>query len=166
MIIKCMTISIKTIDFETIKSVWETKLWPNRQSPIETHSAMTFIMSRHNHDAIDMNIFNYNPTFLGCFVDDKLVGVNSGHKTYEGEYRSRGLWVDDEYRGMGLAQNLFKVLEFVAANEQCSIMWSIPRLTALPSYQRFGFYKMGYFIKTETADANVYASKIINLSDN
>ena len=40
----------------------------------------------------------YFPYFFGAYVDGKLAGVNSGHKTSETNFRSRGLYVLEEYR--------------------------------------------------------------------
>jgi GNAT superfamily N-acetyltransferase len=151
---------IERLTFEQIFDVWNDKLWPNRQSPIETHSAMTWPFEG-SPQPIDMNIFTYTPTFWGMFIDNKLVGVNSGHKTSDTQYRSRGIWVDPEYRGNGLAQYLFTITEHRAILEKCNMIWSIPRKTALSSYTNYGFDTVGDFIKTETSEANIYVKKII-----
>jgi len=90
--INTVTMIYKKISFEEIFPVWTEKLWPDRNSPIETHSVMTWpfegLVEEYN-----MDIFNYPVTFIGAFTEDKLIGVNSGHKTSELHYRSRGLWV-------------------------------------------------------------------------
>lgn len=151
---------IERLTFEQIFDVWNDKLWPDRQSPIETHSAMTWPFEG-NPQPIDMNIFTYTPTFWGMFIDNKLIGVNSGHKTSDTQYRSRGIWVDPEYRGNGLAQYLFTITEHRAILEKCNMIWSIPRKTALSSYTNYGFDTVGDFIKTETSEANIYVKKII-----
>lgn len=151
---------IERLTFEQIFDVWNNKLWPDRQSPIETHSAMTWPFEG-NPQPIDMNIFTYTPTFWGMFIDNKLIGVNSGHKTSDTQYRSRGIWVDPEYRGNGLAQYLFTITEHRAILEKCNMIWSIPRKTALSSYTNYGFDTVGDFIKTETSEANIYVKKII-----
>jgi len=146
----------KKISFEQISEVWRTRLWPDRQSPIETHSAMTWPFSWPEQE-IDMDIFNYPATFWGAFDGERLVGVNSGHRTSETEYRSRGIWVDPDYRGRGIANTLFSMLQNQAVIEGCEMIWSIPRKTALKAYTKFGFQTVGDFIETETADANIYA---------
>jgi GNAT superfamily N-acetyltransferase len=151
---------IERLTFEQIFDVWNDKLWPDRQSPIETHSAMTWPFEG-SPQPIDMNIFTYTPTFWGMFIDNKLIGVNSGHKTSDTQYRSRGIWVDPEYRGNGLAQYLFTITEHRAILEKCNMIWSIPRKTALSSYTNYGFDTVGDFIKTETSEANIYVKKII-----
>tara|TARA_B100000212_G_C27331839_1_gene515008 strand:+ start:793 stop:1254 length:462 start_codon:yes stop_codon:yes gene_type:complete len=148
------------ISFEDILPIWENKLWPNRESAIEGVSAMTWPYEG-NPDPIDMNIFDYQPTFYGVFMDNKLVGVNSGHRTTDTQYRSRGIWVDPDYRKRGVAQLLFVLTEHQARIEECEMMWSIPRKTALTAYTKFGFTTVGDFIVTETADANIYVKKVL-----
>lgn len=151
---------IKKIPFEYIYPIWKEKLWPDRQSTIETHSAMTWPFSWPD-SKINMEIFNYPATFWGVFDGDKLVGVNSGHRTSEVEYRSRGIWVDPEYRMHGISQQLFTMTEHQAVLEGCEMIWSIPRKTALKAYTRFGFQTVGDYFGTETADANIYVIKRI-----
>jgi GNAT superfamily N-acetyltransferase len=143
------------LSFEQIISVWQNHLWPDRESPIESHSAMTWPFEG-NPQQYDMNVFNYPATFWGVYIDNKLVGVNSGHKTTDTQYRSRGIWVDPEYRKQGVAQNLFNMTKHQAVLEKADMIWSLPRKTALPAYERFGFSTVGGFIKTETSDANIY----------
>jgi GNAT superfamily N-acetyltransferase len=143
------------LNFKTIESIWSTKLWPSRTSAIESHSAMTWPFEG-NPDSIDMDIFNYPATFWGVYLDNKLVGVNSGHKTTDEQYRSRGIWVNPEYRKRGVAQMLFLMTAHQAKIEGCEMLWSIPRKTALPAYTKFGFETVGDYIITETSDANIY----------
>ncbi len=153
-------ITIGLIDFDTVENVWREKLWPGRTSAIETHSAMTWPYDGNSLE-YDMDIFKYPASFFAVWDDEKLIGVNSGHKTTDTLYRSRGLWVDPEYRKQGIAQLLFGVTETTAQLENCSAIWSIPRKTALSAYQRYGFETVGGFFGTETSDANIYVIKPI-----
>jgi len=149
---------VSRIDFNTIQSIWKNKLWPNRNSAIETHSAMTWPFEG-NPESIDMKIFNYTATFWGAYLDNKLVGVNSGHRTTDEQYRSRGIWVDPDYRKRGVAQMLFLMTAHQAKVEGCEMLWSIPRKTALPAYTKFGFETVGDYIVTETSEANIYVRR-------
>lgn len=151
---------VKRITFEEIEPVWRLHLWPGRVSPIETHSAMTWPFEG-DPEEYDMNIFNYTPTFWGKYVDGVLVGVNSGHRTSDSHYRSRGLWVHPEYRKLGIAQALLTMTCYEAMHYGCDMIWSLPRKTALPTYTKNGFITVGGFIETETADANIYVKKFI-----
>jgi GNAT superfamily N-acetyltransferase len=148
----------RKISFDQILPIWQKELWPNRQSAIETHSAMTWPYSWPEKE-IDMEIFNYDATFFGVFSKQKLIGVNSGHKSSEVEYRSRGIWVDPAFRKTGVAQLLFNMTAEQALNEECEMIWSIPRKTALKAYTKFGFMTVGDFFNTETSDANIYVLK-------
>ena len=145
------------ITFDQIKNIWSEHLWPNRQSPIETHSAMTWPFEG-NPNEYDMNVFDYPASFFGVISDYKIVGVNSGHKTADGQYRSRGIWVDPAHRRKGISQMLFDATLNQAIGESCRMIWSIPRKTALPAYTKFGFQTVGDYIKTETSEANIYVS--------
>lgn len=148
------------ISFEQIVRIWQNELWPDRQSPIETHSAMTWPYSWPEKE-INMEIFNYDATFFGVFSKQKLIGVNSGHRSSEVEYRSRGIWVDPAFRKTGVSQLLFEMTEDQAMSEGCEMIWSIPRKTALKAYTKFGFQTVGDYFGTETSDANIYVIKRI-----
>tara|TARA_B100000900_G_scaffold266386_1_gene227300 strand:+ start:4499 stop:4963 length:465 start_codon:yes stop_codon:yes gene_type:complete len=149
------------LSFEQISSVWQEHLWPNRQSPIETHSAMTW---PYEGDPVeyDMDIFKYPATFFGAVVGhNQIIGVNSGHRTTEGHYRSRGIWVNPENRRLGISQLLFEATKNQAITEGCNMIWSIPRKIALPAYTKFGFETVGDYIKTETSESNIYVKLLL-----
>lgn len=154
----------KTISFEQITEVWHKELWPSRVSPIETHSAMTWPFDG-NPIEFDMDIFNYEPTFFGVFDNQKLVGVNSGHRTKDNVYRSRGIWVNPEYRNKGISKILFLMTESQAIREECNLIWSIPRKSALGAYTRFGFETVGdFFDEGMEFGPNIYVKKDINVN--
>lgn len=115
----------------------------------------------NKQDAFDMSVFSHPAFFLGVFADSELVGVNSCHLSSQSHFRSRGLWVDPAHRGQGLAQMLFSATEELAKTNNADMIWSMPRQTALKSYQHFGFQTVGDFFGTETADANIYVIKPI-----
>ena len=150
----------KKITFEQVLPVWREKLWTGRASAIEPMSAMTWPFEG-DPQPINMSIFEFEPVFWGVYIDDQLVGVNSGHRTSDTQYRSRGIWVDPAHRGKGIAQQLFMMTEHQAQIENCEMIWSIPIKTALSAYTNFGFQTVGGFIETETSDANIYVKKII-----
>lgn len=149
------TIHIKRIHWDTISEVWQRRLWPDRQSPIETHSAWTWPHDNYQQP-VEMGIFEYQPLFLGAYADGVLIGVNSGHLSRTDHYRSRGLWVNPEARGCGIAQMLFAVTESHARGQGAKMMWSVPRATALTSYCLYGFEPVGEVFHTETNDENIY----------
>jgi GNAT superfamily N-acetyltransferase len=130
------------ITFEEILPIWTTKLWPSRESKIETHSAMTWPPT-HVEQPYSMEVFSFPAAFFGIYDQDKLIAVNSGHLTTATEYRSRGLWVDPDYRGKKLAQQILLATILQAKKDGAKMIWSIPRLTALPAYERVGFKTVG-----------------------
>jgi GNAT superfamily N-acetyltransferase len=136
---------VQQITFEQILPIWKNKLWPNRVSKIETHSAMTW-PSSHPNQPYDMNAFNYPIYFFGSYKNDRLIGVNSGHLTSPTEFRSRGLWVDPEFRGMGLAKQLLEKTIQQAIQSNASLIWSLPRITSLDTYHSVEFTTVGEVI--------------------
>lgn len=152
----------RKISFERILPIWQNELWQNRQSNIETHSAMTWPFDG-NTEKFDMKVFDYDASFFGVFSKQQLIGVNSGHRTEEHVYRSRGIWVDPAFRKTGVAQTLFELLESQAREEDCNMIWSIPRKIALPAYIKFGFETVGdYFDEGMEFGPNIYVRKDLN----
>lgn len=132
---------IRAITFDEILPIWKYQLWPNRQSKIETHSVMTWPLTKTQQ--YDMNIFRYPAYFFGMFENNTLVGVNSGHKTSDNEFRSRGLWVDPVFRNQGIASKLLRHTIDIAKITGATMIWSMPRLSALSVYERCGFVVYG-----------------------
>ncbi|MBX2988530.1 MAG: GNAT family N-acetyltransferase [Bdellovibrionaceae bacterium] len=141
------------IAYEEIFPVWRNHLWPERQDPIESMSAMTF------PSGIDAGVMRlYKPSFFGIRHQGKLIAVNSGHLTSKFDYRSRGLYVDPEFRNQGLAQKLLDAAARQGASEGAILMWSYPRRSALFSYLNFGFLESDISPESET---NCYVWKRI-----
>lgn len=129
------------VDFETILPIWKNKLWPERIDPIRPMSSMTYL------GGYDTTIYEkYNPTFFVVYnVVGDIIGVNSGHRTSDNLYRSRGLWVDPKYRLKGISGILFCELHGQSMKEGCTAIWSIPRKSALPAYEKYGFNRTSDF---------------------
>lgn len=126
--------------FDTIIIYWKNNLWPDRKSKIKPMSSMIYL------GGFDMSIYKkYVPTFFIATVDNKIVGVNSGHRTSKFSYRSRGIWVDPNYRNRGISQKLFSAIKDTAIKENCNNIWSVPRKKALSVYEKFGFNRTSDF---------------------
>lgn len=150
-----------TITFEEIKKIWREKLWSNRQSPIQPMSSMQYM------GGYDMSIYDkYEPTFFAVFnVVGDIIGVNSGHRTSDRLYRSRGIWVDPKYRKKGISGILFCELHGQAMQENCEILWSIPRKSALPAYEKCGFQQSSdFFDEGMEFGPNCYVYKVLDYS--
>lgn len=124
---------IKQILFDNILPIWRDYLWPNRVSEITSNSAMCFL---EGYDLFNMNT---EPTFLAYMIDGKIAGVNSGHMCNDNHYRSRGLYVFEEYRGSGLGTILLKATIDQAIRENAAMCWSYPKDTSWKSYSRAGY---------------------------
>lgn len=129
-----MDFSIKDIDYPEVETLWRQDLWPDRQDPIRPMSSMVL------GGGVDMNIYKtYVPYFSGLYFGAELIGVLSGHAVSDSQFRIRGLYIKQPHRGRGGTRLLFNEMKTKALNQGCSLIWSYPRLSALPVYQKFGF---------------------------
>jgi GNAT superfamily N-acetyltransferase/organic radical activating enzyme len=81
----------------------------------------------------------YPAVYFGLFVDGRLAGVNSGHFTSRVDYRSRGLCVLPEFRGQGFGVTLLEAVVKHAREAGAARVWSYPRESAWPAYEKAGF---------------------------
>ena len=138
--------------FEDIYDIWNEGLWHDRVSKIESRSSLSFdlkLWNRYSHIRITKHkkrIWEYKPTFWAVRENEKIIGVNSGCKTNDNTYRSRGLYIFPEKRGQGISRMLLKLTIETAKKEECEVIWTIPRKTALPAYESVGFNKIGGWI--------------------
>lgn len=141
---------ITEISFEQILPLW-LKLWPWHQvSTIEKHSCMMFTGRFFGLD--------YEPkiTYFGIIQDDTVVAVNSGHTTPENLYRSRGLWVEPEYRSNGYGVALLEASIRKSVELGCAGTWSYPRDTSWATYNAAGFDLATDWIVSENNIKNAY----------
>jgi len=97
------------------------------------------------------------PTFYGYIINDDIVAVNSGHACpNQNNYRSRGLWVDPNYRHQGIAQKLLTATIEQGQQEGYRQIWSYPRRSSWPTYQAVGFELVSDWETSETSEANAY----------
>jgi GNAT superfamily N-acetyltransferase len=125
---------IEEISFDEILPFWRDKLWPDRISMIEPASSMLYL---GGYDVAIKNM--YKPRFFAVRDKDCIVGVNSGHQTTSLFYRSRGIYVEPTCTSQGAGRLLIAAVEQAAKEVGCKYLWSIPRLSALPFYEKCGF---------------------------
>lgn len=101
--------------------------------------------------------FDCPAIFFGAFAEDKLIGANSIHGCSDGTWRSRGLWVDPEYRVSGIGRELLRQSLTTATEMGALFVWSMPRKTAWNTYKACGFKLTSEWVETETSGANAYA---------
>lgn len=148
--------NIIEIDFNTILPIWKNELWPTRSSSIESHSAMTKDKGVH-----DVENFKLPAWFYGVFDGNNLIGVNSTHLCTDGSLRIRGFWVAASYRGQGVGTNLLVRSIDDAKKNQLTEIWSYPRKSSWPIFEKLGFIMISDWEKSETSDANVFCYLIL-----
>ncbi len=141
---------IEKISFLQILDVWSSYLWPERNSKIESNSAMMFL------SGYDMKNMETTPTFFAYVKENKIMGVNSGHLCGDNSYRSRGLYVFPEYRNIGIGVELLKATIEQGKKESATYVWSYPRKTSWSTYERAGFVLASDWESSETSDNNAY----------
>ena len=134
--------------FEEIYPIWHDKLCLGRISKIKPMSSLCWRLP--NKIVKDGSIFeSYSPTFWVVKDNEKIIGANSGFKTSDKVYRSRGLYVDPAYRKQEISQILLRQAILQGKKEECHWIWSMPRKTTLPVYQKVGFKKRGKWLNEE-----------------
>ena len=138
--------TVKEITFEDILEGWK-QLWPDRKDTpnVSTWTLMKECFFYDNvvivKDMIDHDI-NIKTTedvnYYGVYENEKLIGVNSGHKTCQISWRSRGLWVHPDYRGRRISKML---LNAVVDSADTQYVWSVPKTASIKSYESIGFIK-------------------------
>ena len=122
---------VEQCEFKDVLSSWD-KLWPNR-----THRKMSSMLNDTEYDVVIFNM--YEPRFYRIRDEDKTIGVMSSHRTTDDRMRVRGLYVDDEYRGKGLAKKLIQAGIDHGIEEKCSIVWTLPTEDGVHVYKSLGF---------------------------
>jgi len=130
---------LEIVSFETVLPIWEEKLWPGRKDSIKPTNNIAYLGGR------DKRISQQTAIFFAVYIDNYIVGVNSGFSTLDGGFRSRGIWVDPAYRKKGVGLMLLNAVINYAKQNRYSYAWSMPRQSALPAYQSAGFKKTSDF---------------------
>lgn len=140
---------IQTISFTEILPIWQNNLWPERTSDITPTSAMSFM------GGYDLQNMYHEPTFFAYIIDGEIAGVNSGHMCKDNDYRSRGLYVFEKFRGKGIGTILLTATIEQARVEEASICWSYPKDSSWSTYSKAGFILVSDFEKSENG-TNAY----------
>lgn len=141
--------TIKRVSFQEILPIWKNYLWPDRVSEITPTSAMSFM------GGYDLQNMQHNPTFFAYIIDDQIVGVNSGHMCKDNDYRSRGLYVFEKFRGRGIGTELLIATINQAKIENATLCWSYPKDTSWRTYSKAGFVLASDFEISENGN-NAY----------
>lgn len=139
------------ISYEEIKVFWD-KLWPNRS--YEPYSAMSYL---GGYLAWPPEEVCYYGVFNG---QNDIVGVNSCHDTGHLLVRSRGLWVDPNYRGQRLGVKLLDFATEWAQQRSRHAVWSYPRQDSMATYSAAGYIQQGPWF-TDSGVTNCYAIRVL-----
>jgi len=139
---------LKNLTWEQVKPIWDTKLWPGRDS--EPVTSMKYL------GGYDMSLKEREPFFIGVVTGEYILAVNSYVRTGETEWRSRGLWVDQNFRRQGHAKMMLASMAGHIQNMQGTMIWTMPRTEALEAYQSVGFVRTSNWIEQDWG-TNCYA---------
>ena len=142
---------IQEINFPTIERVWRYNLWPGRVSAIEPYSAMCFMDDKYN-----ISFASAPQVFLGGFINERLIADNSLHLAEKYMARSRGLWVDPEYRGNCYGQTMLEETCLRAATLGADAIWSFSRKTSIKSYLAAKFVQTSSWMDHGEFGPNAY----------
>ena len=137
--------------FDEFLPIWRDYLWSDRVSDITPTSAMSFM------GGYDLQNMQHTPTFFAFIVDGEIAGVNSGHMCKDNDYRSRGLYVFEKFRGRGIGTELLIATINQAKLENATICWSYPKDTSWSTYSKAGFELVSEFEISENGN-NAYCS--------
>lgn len=122
-------------NFEVVKEYWSHFLWPDRKSAIEETSWI-------DQDGKINPQLQFAKTYFWCLKlkdSSKVVGVVSGADAGSLGFRSRGLWVDEDYRNQGFGRALMLALMQKAAELGHKKVWTMPRESSVHFYESIGF---------------------------
>lgn len=135
---------IDITEYNIIKNFWSTELWPNR---IFKHASSMLYLQPNKYD---IKIYNNNMYYLTLKYNDIIIGTNSFFKSEENFLRSRGLWINKNYRGNNLSKMFFDyAINNICHMEKCKYIWSYPRKSAINSYLKNNFKKTSDWIINE-----------------
>jgi GNAT superfamily N-acetyltransferase len=148
---------IKLISFEEILPLWK-KLWPNTEL-IKPYNEWEFL-GGYNSEVPCSDIW-----YIGYYNDQELVGCNSCFMSSKEHLRSRGIYILPEHRGKGISKALFTKTFEIAETNNAVLVWSYPRLTALPSYKAAGFNELGNPFDDFDYGPNIWVAKYLKNID-
>jgi len=126
---------LEETDFMTVKEYWSRYLWPERKSAIEEVSWV----DRNGEINSEMQKAK---SYFWCIKDittNNILGVISGTDAGALGFRSRGIWVHESYRHLGLGKQLIEAVIKKASLLGHKSIWTMPRNTALRFYEKVGF---------------------------
>jgi len=144
---------IKIVNFETIYPIWKDKLWKGRVTKIESSNPIDYL-GKYNP-----KIMENKPICFACYNDNKIIGVNSLLPTSNTFCRSRGLYINTEYRLKNVGKKLIETTLNYANILEFKYIWSMPRKSSLPFYLKCGFKQVSEFDEQYEFGPNCFVIK-------
>jgi len=124
--------NFEILTWEQVKPIWDTHLWPGRDS--EPVTSMQYF------GGYDMQYKDEEPHFIGFSdIGGEIIAVNSYVRNKAQTWRSRGLWVHPRFRGCGYARDLLLYMIKDVKTRGGDWIWTMPRRGALEAYESAGF---------------------------
>lgn len=137
-----MVVEIRALGFDDVSPLWH-KAWPDNPANVKPVNTATFMFT-YGINGYDSRIPFGEIHFYGAFVEGLLVGVNSCYKSTPTYWmRTRGLYVEPEFRGNGIGGQLIDHGLALASEYKCSYLWGYPRCTSWPLWKSKGFKATG-----------------------
>lgn len=124
---------IRPSDFSEVKPIWEKHLWDSRYQ-FEPTSAMLFLGGYDGAIAT-----KFKPCFFAAEINGKLAGVINGHATSLTDYRLRGLFIFEEFRGKHVGAELIETVIAEAKIFGSHFFWAAPRASNMALFEKLGF---------------------------
>ena len=104
---------------------------------------------------------------LGAYYNTKLVAVasymmtNNQHFLEEKQYQLRGMAVIDEFKGLGIGNDLLKEGEKLCLKTNTNLIWFNAREIAVNFYKRNNYQETGAFFNIEGVGNHILMSKYL-----
>lgn len=124
------TLLLQEIQFQDVKTIWSSQLWPNRKSEIEKISYID------DCGKIDMKIQNWaQPRFFAIIENNTIFSITSVFQTEENKWRLRGTWVAPTHRGLGFGRQMIdQAIERIRGKKNNFLLWTMARKTSYQFY--------------------------------
>lgn len=150
-------VRIKRLKYTDLEKVWKESLWVGRQD-IESRSAMQ-INSGYDMRNMEGKLWCYGAV-IGIHYE--IIAVNSMHLCGDNSMRSRGLWVNPNFRRQGYGAAMLEYAIAAARREGCPYIWSYPRKTSWSTYESVGFKLTSEWGASDTSPENAFCKLDLN----
>ncbi len=109
-------------------------------------------------------LINHKADMVGAYLGGRLTGIGA-LKQMDGYAEVKRMFVEDDYRGKGIAEKILTALEEIAAkngNHLARLETGSRHTAAIKFYTRMGYYRIKQFGDYPVNDVSVLMEKNIN----